>query len=379
MTISPHGGKLINAYDPSYSINPLHASLEIDAFTLANLECIANGAYSPINGFMSKGDYESVLHHMRLENGLVWTLPITLPVPKDRSLSFHTGDTVNLMHDGCIYGVMEIEDLYEADTALEALHIFKTTETDHPGVKRLFEQSNLYAGGMVTMIRLPKREVSDKYFLTPSETRKAFNDKGWKNIVAFQTRNPIHRAHEYIQKSALEIVDGLLIHPLVGQTKQDDIKASTRMKSYEAIIKHYYSDQYTMLAAFPAPMRYAGPREAILHALVRKNYGCTHFVVGRDHAGVGNYYGPYDSQIIFQSFSAQELKIAPLFYEHSFYCKKCAGMASVKTCPHKDSDRIILSGTKVREMLKNGDRPPAEFSRPEVIDVLIEEMRGTDE
>ncbi|MGG3888396.1 sulfate adenylyltransferase [Metabacillus fastidiosus] len=371
MPNSPHGGQLINCFNPNLNLENIQQQIEIDDFSLANLECIANGAFSPLQGFMCKADYENVLYHMRLQNDLVWALPITLSISKEKLQSINKGSKVKLVYDQEVYGVMEIEEIYEIDKKIEAEYIYGTIDSNHPGVAKLYEQSGFNVGGKITMIKRPKRKVAEKYYLDPIDTREGFRKRGWEKIVGFQTRNPIHRAHEYIQKSALETVDGLLIHPLVGETKTDDIPQNIRMNSYEILLEHYYPEKYTMLAAFPAPMRYAGPREAIFHALVRKNYGCTHFIVGRDHAGVGNYYGTYDSQLIFKRFNENELEIIPLFFEHSFYCKKCKAMASLKTCPHDENDRLILSGTKVREMLRNKKRPPMEFSRPEVIDILI--------
>ena len=375
MTISPHGGQLVYSKDSSILIEPTLPEIEMDAFTLANLECLANGAYSPLKGFMTRKDYLSVLNDFCLDNGLIWTIPVTLPIDKELKTSLSKVGKAKLVFQNNVYGLIDIMDIYEVNSDLEAKLIFGTKDENHPGVSRLYKNSNVYVGGNITMSKHPIRSVAENLYLDPIETRQAFRDKGWSTIVAFQTRNPIHRAHEYIQKTALEIVDGLLIHPLVGHTKQGDIPPSTRIKSYETVLENYYSHKHTMLSVFPAPMHYAGPREAVHHAIVRKNYGCTHFIVGRDHAGVGNYYGTYDAQKIFDLFSKEELEIVPLFFENSFYCAKCGNMATVKTCPHDERERVILSGTKVREMLSKGERPPITFSRQEVINVLLADMK----
>ena len=368
--INPHGGRLVERIGERPDGADRFEQLTLTPREAADLDMLASGALSPLEGFMGPADYERVLEEMRLQSGLPWALPVCLAVERAPA-----GDQVALADEsGRSLAVLEVEDVYSYDKEREAERCFRTTDEAHPGVARLYAQHPLYLAGRVTVFeRAPA--AYPELALDPRETRGVFAERGWKRVVGFQTRNPIHRAHEYLTKGALETVDGLLIHPLIGETKADDVPAEVRIDCYRVLLDAYYPTDRVVLSAFPAAMRYAGPREAIWHAICRKNYGCSHFIVGRDHAGVGSYYGTYDAQLIFDEFESHELDIEPMFFEHSFWCRACGQMATPKTCPHSGDDHVALSGTKVRELLAAGQLPPEEFSRPEVAEVLMKAYR----
>jgi sulfate adenylyltransferase len=381
--IPAHGGNLVNRIvtGPDAAALAQRAAalpvLRLSDRSVSDLEMIAIGGFSPLTGFMGAADYRAVVRDMHLAAGLPWTIPVTLAVDRAAARALREGHDVALADAaGLPLAVLTVTEVFAYDPAEEARRVYRTEDTAHPGVAALMRQGELLVAGPVTVFRRPPHADFRAYRLDPAETRAEFERRGWRRVVGFQTRNPVHRAHEYIQKAALEIVDGLLLHPLVGETKSDDIPAAVRMRCYEVLLEGYYPRERVVLAVNPAAMRYAGPREAIFHALVRKNYGCSHFIVGRDHAGVGNYYGPYDAQRIFDEFDPAALGITPLFFDHTFYCRRCEGMASTKTCPHPPEHHVALSGTKVRELLAGGVAPPPEFSRPEVTAVLIASLRG---
>lgn len=368
---TPLGGTLVNAVLSATEYDLAEFAhlprLELSERSYADLEMMATGAYSPLRGFMGERDYRSVIEHMRLADGTPWSLPITLPVDRQEATQYK--GKVLLSYGGKGVGLLEVSEQYGSQKAWEAREVYRTEDPAHAGVAALFASGDVYLAGEVRLFEVPRGEF-ERYHRTPAEVRQMIEARDWRSTVAFQTRNPIHRAHEYLHKVALELVDGLLLHPLVGQTKGDDVPAATRMQAYEALLSHYYPQERTLLSVYPAAMRYAGPREAIVHALSRRNYGATHFIVGRDHAGVGNYYGTYDAQQIFDAYTPQELGIQILRFEHTYYCKSCAQMVSPRTCPHDSTHHLTLSGTKVREKLRAGEALPPEFTRPEVAEVL---------
>lgn len=372
--IAPHGGTLVDRLDPSLDQGGGRPRVTLSERQQADLDLIAVGAMSPLEGFMDRAAYESVLTDMRLPSGLAWSVPVTLAVQPDELERVGSATEVELVDEtGRFLGVLEVTDRYETDPRREATLVYGTDEDAHPGVASLYAHGTTCLAGPVRVAaRLPLDPGAQPFLLDPRASRERFDELGWASVVGFQTRNPIHRAHEYITKVALETVDGLFLHPLVGQTKSDDIPAAVRMRCYEVLIEGYYPAERVVLGVLPAAMRYAGPREAVLHAILRQNYGCTHFIVGRDHAGVGNYYGTYDAHRIFDDVSREELGIQPLFFEHSFWCNLTGGMATTKTSPSAPEQRVFLSGTKVREMLDRGEIPPVEFTRPEVAKILIE-------
>jgi sulfate adenylyltransferase len=375
--IAPHGGRLIDRIARGADAEALRGRaarlprLQLTARQLSDLHLIANGAFSPLTGFMGSRDYRRVVQEMRLANGLPWSIPVTLAVAADDAPA--AGAEVALYDpEGTLRGVMRVDEAYGYDKEAEARNVYGTADAAHPGVAVVYAQGDVLLGGEVSVLDVQEAAPHE---YSPAQARAAFAERGWRTVVGFQTRNPVHRAHEYIQKCALETVDGLLLHPLVGETKSDDIPADVRMRCYEVLLAGYYPKDRVLLAVLPAAMRYAGPREAIFHALIRKNYGCTHFIVGRDHAGVGSYYGTYDAQKLFERFSPEELGITPVKFENSFYCRRCDAMATAKTCPHDASEHVALSGTAVRNLLRSGQYPPPEFSRPEVAQILVEAMR----
>lgn len=381
--ISPHSNTLVNLFPINVETKELEKeatslkSLQVSRRVLCDIEMLGIGAFSPLTGFVLKDDYNSSIENMRLKNGLIWPIPITLQIKDDKLKEIKNEKKISLKDENNnIVAILNVKEIFEANSKKEAELVYKTTDINHPAVKYLFEGGNYCIGGDIKVLKHTYDEFPE-YNLGCRGTREIFKERNWKKIVAFQTRNPVHRAHEYLLRVALETVDGLLLHPTMGETKGDDIPADVRMKCYKVILEKYFPKNRTLLCIMPASMRYGGPREAILHAIIRKNYGCTHFIVGRDHAGVGKYYGTYDAQKIFDEYE-EELGITILRFEHSFYCKACGEMASFKTCPHDPSNHVVLSGTKVREMLRAGEMPPEEFTRPEIAQILIDNLKNNE-
>jgi sulfate adenylyltransferase len=381
--IAPHGGRLVERQVTGTEREVLLQqarslpSLVLDAWELSDLEMLAIGALSPLDGFLGEADYDAVVDRMRLADGTVWPMPITLALTEEEADLWRADqDLVLKAPTGEIAAILHRPELFLYNRLVEAKLVYGTTDTSHPGVARLMAQGPYYVGGRVSVLNLPPHGDFQPFRLTPAQTREEFRRRGWQRVVGFQTRNPIHRAHEYLLRCALEVADGLLIHPLVGETRPGDLAAPVRMRCYQALIDGYFPADRVLLVVNPASMRYAGPQEAVFHAIIRQNYGCSHFIVGRDHAGVGKFYGPFDAQRIFARFSQDDLKVGPLCFDNAFFCRVCQGMATVKTCPHPSEARISLSGTTVREILAQGKTPPPEFTRPEIAEILKQDYAG---
>jgi ATP sulfurylase len=383
--VAPHGGRLVHRVLAGEALAEARAraaglpAVPLDARAASDLELLAVGAFSPLEGFMGRADYRAVMEDMRLAGGLLWPLPVTLAVRAEDARGLKEGGDVALRGPrGALLGILHLEEKHANDPRREARLVYGTEDSRHPGVAALAARGEVLLGGPVDLLARPPLPGPAAWRLDPAATRAAFQARGWRRVTAFQTRNPIHRSHEYIQKCALEFTDGLLIHPLVGATKGDDLPADVRLRACAALVRHYFPRDRVLLAVFPGAMRYAGPREALFHALVRKNYGCTHFIVGRDAAGVGSYYAPYAAHDLFRSLPPEELGIEPLLFVETFFCRRCGAVASLRTCPHPEADRVALSGSRVRELLMDGEALPAEFTRPEVAAVLAAWARGMD-
>ena len=333
------------------------------------------GGFTPLDGFMTHADWQGVCDGMKMANGLFWPIPITLSTDTSAADAIKLGEEIALVDGESdeIMATMTVTEKYAIDKEHECMMVYKTTDADHPGVKMVMEQGDINLAGPIKVLsqgRFPT-DFGDIY-MTPADTRKLFEEKGWNTVVAFQTRNPLHRSHEYLVKIAIEICDGVMIHSLLGKLKPGDIPSEVRVNAINALVENHFVKDTVVQSGYPLDMRYAGPREALLHALFRQNYGCSHLIVGRDHAGVGDYYGPFDAHHIFDEIPTDALETQPLKIDWTFFCYKCGGMASMKTCPHEASDRLLLSGSKLRKLLSDGDEVPAEFSRPEVLKILRE-------
>ncbi|MHB1301385.1 MAG: sulfate adenylyltransferase [Burkholderiales bacterium] len=378
--VSPHGGGPLNPLfleGDSLSEERKRAGglpkVRVSSREKGDLVMLGIGGFTPLDGFMTRADWSSVCDGMKTANGLFWPIPITLSVDRDTAHSIRTGSDIALVDpdDEDILAILSVTEKYEIDKAHECATVFGTTDIEHPGVRMVMEQGEVNLAGRVKV--LSQGGFPEKYgslFMSPGETRALFESMGWSRVAAFQTRNPMHRSHEYLAKVAIEVSDGVLIHSLLGQLKPGDIPADVRTKAISVLAENYFVEKTIVQAGYPLDMRYAGPREALLHALFRQNYGCSHLIVGRDHAGVGSYYGPFDAHHIFDKIPKGSLETQPLKIDWTFWCYRCGGMASARTCPHGDADRLLLSGTKLRKMLSEGSEVPAEFSRPEVLEVL---------
>ena len=378
-----HGGPLVQRWARSDEaervLEAWHGAvrLKLTPHQLSDAVLIASGAFSPLAGFLGERDYVGVVEDMRLDSGVLWPIPVALTVREEDEAQVTGEDLLRLETPaGDALGWMEVEERYRIEPAREARRVYGTDDPKHPGVARVLRAGTLNLAGPIRVLRDAVEPPYPGYPSEPLETRALFAERGWRTVVGFQTRNPIHRAHEYIQKCALEIVDGLFLHPLVGETRPEDIPADVRMRCYEALLGNYYPPRRTVMGVYPAAMRYAGPREAVFHALARKNYGCTHFIVGRDHAGVAGFYGTYAAQEIFYDIPAAELGIVPLFFDNTFWCRSCGHMASEKTCPHARDQHVSLSGTEVRQKLSASDELPLEFTRREIAEILGRHYRG---
>ncbi|MBT3254137.1 MAG: sulfate adenylyltransferase [Candidatus Marinimicrobia bacterium] len=378
--VPPHGGKLLpilvsDKTEKSRILDRAEGlkSVVLNSKSESDVIMLATGAYSPLTGFMGSDDYLGVINDLRLSDGLLWPIPVTLPVAKHIAGALEPGEEISLvsLDSNQIMAVMTISEIYSYNKEVEAEKVFATTDLTHPGVVKLYEQGDIYLAGSLKVLSEGGYPETFHEFARPADTRALFEEKGWSTIAAFQTRNPIHRSHEYLTKVALELCDGLLIHPVVGKLKEGDIPADIRMECYQVMMENYYNPARTALKVYPIEMMYAGPREAILHAIIRQNFGCSHMIIGRDHAGVGDFYGAFEAQEIFETLKPDDLYLTPINMDWTFWCYKCESIVSAKTCPHDQNDHLMISGTKLREMLDKGHRPPREFSRPEVIDILI--------
>ncbi len=384
--VNPHGGGLLKpmllegaARDEALARAKTLPKLRVSSREKGDLVMLGIGGFTPLDGFMTHGDWQRVCDGMKLANGLFWPIPITLSAGSKEADWFRTGEEIALIDPDCddVLALMRVTEKYAINKKHECMMVFRTADPEHPGVKMVMEQGDVNLAGPVQV--LSTGSFAEKYgalFMTPRQTRNLFESLGWSRIAAFQTRNPMHRSHEYLAKVAIEVCDGVLVHSLLGALKPGDIPAEVRTQAIGTLIDRYFVKKTVVQAGYPLDMRYAGPREALLHALFRQNYGCSHLIVGRDHAGVGSYYGPFDAHKIFDEIPADALETKPLKIDWTFWCYQCGGMASARTCPHGDNDRLLVSGTKLRKWLSEGAEVPAEFSRPEVLKILRQYYEG---